>query len=182
MKELALHLLDLVENSAKAGASCISVAVHEDLGSDVLSFSVKDDGCGMDAEFLERVRDPFTTSKPKVTGLGIPFLCQAAEQAGGFVDIASVVDKGTTVHAVWKHSHWDRAPLGQMAETVTAFFAMPCRIVFDHRIVDQTGAAVWQLELDSHDFGGTPLDAGTLAALKEFLDVQYQEGRKWVNQ
>ncbi len=182
MKELALHLLDLVENSAKAGASCITVVVKEDLAGDVLTFTVSDDGCGMDAEFLERVRDPFTTSKPKVTGLGIPFLCQAAEQAGGGVDITSIVDEGTTVYAVWQYSHWDRAPLGQMSETVTAFFTMPCRIVFGHAILDPTGAVVWQLELDSQEFGGTPLDAGTLAALKEFLDGQYEEGRKWINQ
>ncbi len=179
MKELALHLLDLVENSAKAGARQVHVLVAEDLAGDTLSFTVADDGCGMDAEFLTRVRDPFITTKAKATGLGIPFLCQAAEQCGGHVDICSVVDQGTTVKAVWQYSHWDRAPLGRMADTVTAFFAMPCRVDFEHRRIDRQGNLVWQIKLDSAEFGGPPCDVSTLAALKSFLDRQYEEERTW---
>ena len=50
---------------------------------------VNDDGRGMDAATLAQIQDPFFTTKCKKTGLGIPFIFQAAEQAGGRVTIDS---------------------------------------------------------------------------------------------
>ena len=178
MKELALHLLDLVENSANAGASSITVTVMEDLAADRLRFIVLDDGCGMNADLVKRIRDPFTTTQKKRTGLGIPFLCQSAEICGGSVEIQSEPGSGTKVDAVWQHSHWDRAPLGQMDKTITAFFTMPCRVRFRHIVYDSNGRNVWEIDLDSDEFGGPPLDAGTLQALQQYLKEQYQSLRK----
>ena len=58
----------------------------------MLSIKIIDDGCGMDAETLEKVTDPFYTSRTtRKVGLGIPLMKQNAELTGGEVKIASIV-------------------------------------------------------------------------------------------
>ena len=100
MREIALHLLDIAENSAAAESKNISVHVHEDLFSDRLSACVIDDGRGMDAETVEQVQDPFyTTRTTRSVGLGIPLLKLAAEQAEGSFNLESEPGKGTWVEA-----------------------------------------------------------------------------------
>ena len=75
MREIALHLLDVAENSVAAEGKEISIHVHENLFSDRLSASVIDDGRGMDAQTLERVQDPFyTTRTTRNVGLSIPLV------------------------------------------------------------------------------------------------------------
>lgn len=82
MRDLSMHVLDIVQNSIKAGAALVTVTftVNENR---VLTFSVRDDGCGMAPDFLARVTDPFTTTRTtRKVGLGIPMLKQSAEMAG----------------------------------------------------------------------------------------------------
>ena len=118
MKEIALHLLDIVQNSVKAEASHVDIGFT--LGADaVLTMTVKDDGCGMSPEFVARVRSPFVTTRTtRKVGLGIPLLMQNAMQSGGKVDIESEVGKGTTISAVFNTMSIDCLPLGDLASTV----------------------------------------------------------------
>ena len=118
MREIALHLLDIAENSAAAESKNISVHVHEDLFNDRLTVSVIDDGHGMDAETAQQVQDPFyTTRTTRSVGLGIPLLKLAAEQAEGGFSLQSEVGQGAWVEAEFRHSHIDRMPLGDLAAT-----------------------------------------------------------------
>ena len=98
MKEISLHILDIMQNSVVAGASIIELTVTEDASKDILSFSVKDNGKGMSEEFLLAVTDPFTTGRTtRKVGLGIPLLKHAAELTGGGIDIKSKLGEGTTI-------------------------------------------------------------------------------------
>lgn len=118
MREIALHLLDIAENSAAAESKTVSVHVHEDLFQDRLTASVIDDGCGMDAETAQQVQDPFyTTRTTRSVGLGIPLLKLAAEQAEGSFSLQSEPGKGTWVEAEFRHSNIDRMPLGDLSTT-----------------------------------------------------------------
>jgi len=118
MREIALHLLDLAENSVSAGAKNVTIAVCEDLPADRLTASVKDDGRGMDQETLGRVTDPFYTSRTtRKVGLGIPLLKGAAEDCRGGLRINSQVGVGTYLEVTFQHSHIDRMPLGNLAGT-----------------------------------------------------------------
>lgn len=118
MREIALHLLDIAENSAAAESQTITIQVHEDLLNDRLTAVVIDNGRGMDAEMVQQVQDPFyTTRTTRNVGLGIPLLKLAAEQAEGRFSLQSEPGKGTRVEAEFRHSNIDRMPLGDLAST-----------------------------------------------------------------
>ena len=118
MKEIALHLLDIVQNSVKAEASHVDIGFALDADG-VLTMSVKDDGCGMTPEFVARVRSPFVTTRTtRKVGLGIPLLMQNAMQSGGTVNIDSEVGVGTTITAIFRTDSIDCLPLGDLASTM----------------------------------------------------------------
>lgn len=119
MRELSLHILDIAQNSVVAQAREIRIAIIEDLMEDRLIIRIKDDGKGMDADTLERVVDPFyTTRTTRKVGLGIPMFKASAEGCNGRFQIKSAMGLGTEIDAEFQHSHIDRVPLGNMAETI----------------------------------------------------------------
>lgn len=123
MDDLSLYVLDITMNSVRAGAKNIDISLVEE--GEWLTFSVTDDGCGMSREQVERLSDPFfTTRKTRKVGLGIPFLKMLAEMTGGGVEIQSTPESespdahGTVVKATFGINHIDFIPLGDMVETV----------------------------------------------------------------
>lgn len=119
MRELSLHLLDIVENSVSAKSKNITIEVGEDFPKDKLWMSVTDDGSGMDPEMVKKIQDPFVTSRTtRKVGLGIPLLKAAAEACNGFFEIQSTPGVGTKVYVDFQHSHIDRMPLGNITDTL----------------------------------------------------------------
>ncbi len=147
MKEIALHLLDIVQNSVRAGASHVDIRFL--LGTDgVLEMGVRDDGCGMSADLLARVRSPFTTTRTtRKVGLGIPLLMQNAMQTGGHVDIESEEGKGTDIAAFFDTSSIDCLPLGDLASTMaTIIMGSPDRPEFSLRCSSPAGNMAFTTE------------------------------------
>jgi len=128
LREIALHLLDIAENSAAAGAKLVEIIVEEDLADDRLKIAVRDDGKGMDAGLLARVTDPFVTSRTtRKVGLGIPLFKAAAESCSGGLSITSAPGQGTCLKAEFQRSHIDRMPLGDLVGTMlTLVVGFPC--------------------------------------------------------
>lgn len=94
MTEIALHILDIANNSTRAEASDVDVAIDADSAKDTLTVTVADDGKGMSEELLSRVTDPFSTTRTtRKVGLGIPLFKQAAELTGGSLKIRSGIGK-----------------------------------------------------------------------------------------
>ena len=119
MEDLSLHILDIVENSVAANADTIEIRITENIEKDLLSIEVIDNGMGMDEETLEKVLDPFYTSKTvRRFGLGIPLLSESAKAANGRLSITSKKGEGTKIRADFRHSHIDRKPLGDMSQTI----------------------------------------------------------------
>jgi len=120
VRDLSLHLLDIIENSIRAGASTIVVTVAECPESDILELTVEDDGAGLSVP-SEAAADPFYTTKAgKRVGLGLSLLRAAAEQAGGKLTITASKLGGVAVKATMWLSHIDRAPLGDLAATLSS--------------------------------------------------------------
>ena len=124
MLELALHILDIVENSTRAGAKLVDIKIIEDTKKDKFSLEITDNGSGMNDDTLKKVLDPFYTTKDvRDIGLGLPMLFQAVNLTGGHFDITSKEGEGTKVIAEFRHSHIDRQPLGDIASTLMALIA-----------------------------------------------------------
>ena len=123
MKELSLNILDVAENSVKAGASLTQILLTEQ--DNVLTLEIVDDGCGMSEDVVRSVVDPFyTTRTTRKVGMGIPLLKLACEQTGGSLTISSVtqesdpVNHGTHVTATFHTDHIDFTPLGDVSASV----------------------------------------------------------------
>lgn len=134
MTELSLNVLDVAENSARAGASLISITVATDTNLDRLTITIEDNGCGMNKEELRRVTDPFFTSRTtRKVGLGVPLFKYAAECTGGSFCITSEEGHGTTVTAIFVLSHIDRMPLGDINSTIQTLITCHPDIAFVYR-------------------------------------------------
>ena len=125
MPELSLNVLDIAQNSVRADASLTEIRVTVDTPADKLTIVVSDNGCGMTEEQIEKVTDPFfTTRTTRKVGLGVPFFKMAAEITGGEFNITSKLGVGTTTTAVFGLSNIDRMPLGDMAGTISSLVGM----------------------------------------------------------
>lgn len=116
MVDLAMHMMDIVQNSISAGAKNIAVELVEESTGNRLRFSVKDDGSGMDEETINKLTDPFFTSRiTRKVGLGVPFLKMTSEQTGGGLEVYSRPGKGTEIVASYRTDNPDCIPLGDLA-------------------------------------------------------------------
>lgn len=119
MEDLSLHVLDVAENGISAGASVIRISIEENLDADLLTIVIEDNGKGMSPEFLDRVLDPFvTTRSTRRVGLGLSLFEQSAMEADGSLTIESTIGIGTKIVATMRHGHIDRKPMGDMASTI----------------------------------------------------------------
>lgn len=115
MRELSLNVMDVVQNSISADARRITIEVYEDIPGDRLSITVKDDGRGMSEEQVQKVIDPFyTTRTTRSVGLGVPLFKMEAEMTGGSFEIDSVLGTGTMLQAAFRPSSVDMVPLGDI--------------------------------------------------------------------
>jgi len=119
MKDLSMHILDILQNYIVANATFIELEIYEDIDKDLFKIIFNDNGKGMDEEMVKQVIDPFfTTRTTRRVGLGIPLLKQNAEQTGGTLNIESTLNKGTKITVTFSHKHLDRQPLGDIAGTI----------------------------------------------------------------
>jgi signal transduction histidine kinase len=137
MRELSLHILDVVENGITAGGNCIWIEVEEARQKNQLKIVIRDNGSGMPVEKLENINDPFITSRTtRRVGLGLSLLAAATERCEGTLRVDSEPGKGTAIEATFRFNHIDRAPLGDMAATITTLIMGNPGIdfVYSHRI------------------------------------------------
>ena len=124
MRDLSLHLLDILTNSISADASHIRIRIHADHLKDLLTIRIEDDGKGMSPDFLKKVTDPFSTTRTtRKVGLGLSLIKEAADITGGRLAIHSVLGEGTTVTATFVISSIDRIPIGNTGETLSGLIS-----------------------------------------------------------
>jgi hypothetical protein len=136
MRELSLHILDIVTNSLEAQASRVIIYIEELVSRNLFRISIRDNGRGMSPDMVEKVVDPFVTSRTtRSVGMGLPLLKLAAQQSGGDLSITSTVGKGTAIVVDFQKNSINRLPLGNMPDTVVNLIigAMETHFCYIHR-------------------------------------------------
>lgn len=177
MRDLSLHLLDIIQNSVKAGATLIKVSIVADLQSNLLETRVEDNGCGMDAEMLSIVADPFTTSRTtRKVGLGIPLLKEACEIAGGSLSIESEAGEGTVIHTKMLISSIDRIPLGNIGETFMGLAMDSGKINYNLRLSNTKKEFILDFQEIKDQLGDVPInEMDVLMWIKETIEEEKNE-------
>lgn len=141
--------MDVAENGITAGSELIEIFIDENRIENLLKVVIKDYGKGMSSEMVSRVTDPFVTTRTtRRVGLGLSLMKEAAKRCGGNFSIESEPGKGTVVTATFRYDHIDRAPIGDIAGTITMLIAGNPDIdfVYDH-VIDGNRFAIDTREL-----------------------------------
>ena len=124
MRDLSLHILDLIENSLRASATTVAVGLLADARRDVLKVVIEDNGPGLPVAAHEATDPFFTTKEGKRTGLGLSLFKATAERAGGTLELRKSGLGGLAVEARMQLSHVDRCPIGDLAATLCSIVCM----------------------------------------------------------
>ncbi|MEG1794305.1 MAG: ATP-binding protein [Rikenellaceae bacterium] len=166
-----------MQNSISANASYISLVICEDIGADLLTIIIKDNGKGMTKEQVDKLADPFFTSRTtRKVGLGIPLFKQSAIQSGGSLDVESEVGVGTTVKAIFGYSNIDRPPLGNVANAFILMVSCNPNIRFELKYIYNGNEYIFDSFEVKDVLGDMPLsDAGVIKMLTEMIEENIKE-------
>lgn len=177
MTELSLNVLDIAQNSIKAKAAMVIVSIVRNTETKRLTISIEDNGCGMSAEQVQRVIDPFyTTRTTRKVGLGVPFFKMSAEMTGGTFHIESELGKGTVICAEYCYESIDMLPLGDMASTMTAMISVNPEIDFLYRFTRDEKAFTMDTREIKVLLEGMPVNsAEVLTFIRDFITENQHE-------
>ena len=117
MKDLAHHLFDILENSAKAGASAVRLRLETH--GETLALRLADNGPGFPLELLADPANPYATTRTeRPVGLGLALLKHAAQETGGNLKAGNAPAGGAFVDATFRLSHVDARPIGDLGALV----------------------------------------------------------------
>ena len=175
MIDMAMHMMDIVQNGIRANATHIGIAFSENPAGHTLTFRVQDNGAGMNAETIRQLPDPFfTTRTTRRVGLGLPFLKMTCEQTGGGMQVVSEERRGTTVEAVYKTDHPDCLPLGDIAGYLALLLRANPGIRF--RFSYAMGSESFTVDSDQLAAQGIDLrTAEMFAAVKAYIHANLKE-------
>jgi len=167
MKELSLHILDIVQNSLTAGARHVEIFIRDSAARDLVEIVIRDDGRGMEPELLRQVTEPFVTTRTtRKMGMGLPLFQMAAQMADGDLRIESQVGHGTTLTVSFTRSHIDTPPLGDMAETMVTLIQGAPDVEFLYRC---------ETDADKLEF-----DTGTVREILEDVPLNEPDVLLWI--
>jgi hypothetical protein len=177
MKDLASHILDILQNSITAGSSLIEVSIDELPVADKYVLRIVDDGKGMDAEMIKQVTDPFfTTRTTRKVGLGLPLLKQNVERTGGSFAIHSQSGKGTEVVAEFGFNHIDRLPTGDIAGTLALTVSSYPAIDFMYTHNTPEGTFIFDTLEIKETLGDLPINnPQVIAFMKDLINDNLKE-------
>lgn len=179
MKEISMHILDIAMNSIKADASLLEIKIEDSKKYNRLTISIADNGKGMSGDVIKRVTNPFYTSRTtRKVGLGLPMLKEACERCRGYLKIESKIGFGTTIFCYFERDNIDRAPLGNMGETIMTIInsADNCELIYTH--ITDAGSFVFSTEEIKSILEGMDInDTNVLIWIKEYINENVNAGK-----
>jgi len=91
--------LNIITNSLQAmkDTDVKSLFIKTELVSDELLISISDTGIGVSEEFLDKIFEPFFSTKKGGLGLGLPLAKKVVEEHGGRIEFISILGKGSEI-------------------------------------------------------------------------------------
>lgn len=175
MKELSLHIIDILNNSVRARADLIELEITESRETNLYRMAFKDNGTGMEKELLEQVLNPWVTSRTeRKVGMGLSLLKQNAELAGGGLTIQSDARpgdmQGTLVTVLFELDHLDRPIAGDIAGSMVIMASSSPEIEFVYTHTTDTGSYTFDTREIKEVLGGVALNnAAIINGLKEMI-------------
>jgi signal transduction histidine kinase len=94
---LIMNAKDAMPEGGRITITTRNVVPPEARIGEYISITIADTGIGMEQELIEHIFDPFFTTKgSKGTGLGLKIVKQIIEDHGGWIEVFSELNKGTT--------------------------------------------------------------------------------------
>ena len=137
-------------------------------GGDYVEFEVRDNGCGIPAENIEKIWEPFFTTRKHGAGLGLPAALAAVRRHGGQIGVDSEVGVGTVFTLFLPRA---RPPGMLRAQPAPSARFRTGRILVvddDVQIRTITGTMLDRLE---YKFDLAPNGAEALASYRRYLDI-----------
>lgn len=177
MKELSLHVYDLMENSIAANAKDVYLTIRDSLKDNDYHFTIQDNGKGMTPEFMAKVTDPYTTTRTtRKVGLGLPLIKMNSENCGGGMKLSSEVGVGTTLEFWFQHDHWDRPPMGDLEGTIVMLVSQHEDIHFVYKHITDKGEYVFDTDEIKEALDGMSMnDLSIISYLKEMIRENLDE-------
>lgn len=172
MKEVSLHILDIVMNSVKANATLIEIYIDDSINNNWLKVKIKDNGIGMDSEMAKQITNPFfTTRTTRKVGLGIPMIKETCERCNGFLNINSKLGEGTEIEFLFERNNIDRAPLGNMGDTIITIINSleNCELLYSYK-TDKGNFNIITADIKEILDGGNIKDNDILLWIKEYIN------------
>lgn len=171
MKDLSMHIMDIVQNSLSAKATHIILSITEDNAEDRYVIEIEDNGVGMTEEYAQKVLDPFVTSRTtRRIGLGLPLLKQSAERTGGSLTLTSQPEKGTKVTAEFSLLHPDRQPIGDIAGTIALLTGANPQVEFTYNHATLKGEFKFDTREVKAELDGVPIqEPSVIKFIKEMI-------------
>ena len=172
MEDLAMQMLEIIMNSIHANARKIRIEITDSEREDSVAMEIVDDGRGMNQALLQRVADPFTTTRTtRKIGMGVPFMKGLTEQCDGTFRISSQPGLGTTLRATVQRSHIDTPPMGNLGEMMMNAIQADEKIDYDFRYRTDTGEFVFQTaEARAMLDGVSMLEPSILLWLRDYIN------------
>lgn len=182
MKDLSLHILDIVQNAIKAKATAIQITVKDKNNRD-LDIRITDNGTGIAPDMLANIADPYTTSRTtRKVGLGIPLFKQNAERTGGYLHITSELGKGTELTARFLQNNIDCLPLGDLSGVVAILVNSNPDIDFKYTHIVDDNEYIFNTVEVKEVLGDTPINSIEIHQfIKEMIKENIEELYKITN-
>jgi len=172
-------MTDIIQNAVEADATRIELTIRET--DETVEFEVRDNGKGMNQETQAKAIDPFYSDGRKHmrrrVGLGLPFLFQTAEAAGGRAELESQEGAGTVIRFRAQAQHVDLPPFGDFAGTAAMMLTLlPKGDLTITKTRNSEGYSFCRSELQ--DVLGDLNCAENLRLLKTYIASQEEDLRK----
>jgi two-component system sensor histidine kinase HydH len=94
-EKLKQILINIIQNAVDASDGNGDIEIKSSFYEKEITISVKDNGCGINRDTIEKIFQPFFTTKAKGTGLGLAIVQKLLKSIGGRIEVNSEHNSGT---------------------------------------------------------------------------------------